>query len=129
ESGYYVPGQRLPSIRELCEQFGVADLTVKRALRRLADRGITDSVAGSGTFVRQPSAPSLEQRKLRTVGFVLLGPPPRPIYMLEINRIQNKLRELGHPMFYNAVESDEQLHAVRKHLIEAGAGCLIVMPR
>ncbi|HWD09397.1 MAG TPA: GntR family transcriptional regulator [Actinomycetota bacterium] len=49
------PGDRLPSERELVEQFGTAQATVRQALAVLKTEGLIDSVHGLGYFVRQPS--------------------------------------------------------------------------
>src|SRR2546421_12950405 len=45
------PGGRLPSIRELSRQLGVAPLTVWNAVKTLASEGILLSNGGRGTFV------------------------------------------------------------------------------
>lgn len=52
--GEYVPGQRLPSERELAEQFGVSVITAKRALSDLTERGLLIRKQGKGTFVTAP---------------------------------------------------------------------------
>jgi GntR family transcriptional regulator of arabinose operon len=53
-SGKYAPGQKFPSEAALVQQFRTSRITVGRALRELADRGLVQRVAGSGTYVRQP---------------------------------------------------------------------------
>ena len=55
-SGKYQPGQKVPSEAALVQQFQTSRITVGRALRELADRGLVQRVAGSGTYVRRPSA-------------------------------------------------------------------------
>ncbi len=52
-SGHYRGGQKLPSEAALVQQFRTSRITVGRALRDLAQRGLVDRVAGSGTYVRQ----------------------------------------------------------------------------
>jgi DNA-binding LacI/PurR family transcriptional regulator len=47
------PGSRLPSIRMLSRQLGVAPLTVWNAVRALASEGILASNGGRGTFVTE----------------------------------------------------------------------------
>ena len=51
ESGRLKPGDRLPSERDLADQWGVAYLTVRRAMQELRERGLVVSVQGKGTFV------------------------------------------------------------------------------
>lgn len=50
-SGEIPPGGALPSIPFMMQDYGVADATVKKAVRVLKDEGLVISVAGKGTFV------------------------------------------------------------------------------
>jgi len=45
-------GERLPSEKELSEQFGVSQSTVREAIRALEAVGLVDVLHGSGSFVR-----------------------------------------------------------------------------
>jgi GntR family transcriptional regulator, transcriptional repressor for pyruvate dehydrogenase complex len=49
-SGDAKPGERLPSERELCKQFGVGRSSLREALRCLAIVGVLDVRVGEGTF-------------------------------------------------------------------------------
>jgi putative hydrolases of HD superfamily len=61
-NGELEPGQRLPSGPELAEFFGVANMTVQKAIRTLADEGFVRTKSGSGVYVRdQASLPSPEE--------------------------------------------------------------------
>ena len=51
-SGYYLPGQRIPTERELCGQFGVSRITARHALRLLSEQGMLDRQVGRGSYVR-----------------------------------------------------------------------------
>jgi GntR family transcriptional regulator len=53
ESGELVPGDRLPSERELSEKLGVNRLTLRRAFRVLEDQGLLIRRRGSGTYVAE----------------------------------------------------------------------------
>lgn len=53
-SGEYVPGDRLPSERELSDQFGVGHSTLREALRSLEADGLVRSDHGVGIFVISP---------------------------------------------------------------------------
>jgi GntR family transcriptional regulator, arabinose operon transcriptional repressor len=56
ESGELEPGALLPSVKDLCEQFGgVNHLTVRQAIGNLAKRRLVRSVQGRGTFVTELS--------------------------------------------------------------------------
>lgn len=54
-AGTYGPGQKLPSIRELTERFGIAAETVKRALATLIEERRIFSVPNRGYFVVDPA--------------------------------------------------------------------------
>jgi GntR family histidine utilization transcriptional repressor len=54
----YSAGQVLPSEHELCRTFGVARMTVNRAMRELAAENLVRRVPGVGTFVAEPVAQS-----------------------------------------------------------------------
>jgi GntR family transcriptional regulator len=52
ESGELAHGQKLPSERDLADQWQIGYQTVRRAMRELRERGLIVSVVGKGTFVR-----------------------------------------------------------------------------
>ncbi|NUW45771.1 GntR family transcriptional regulator [Nonomuraea rhodomycinica] len=58
ERGELKLGQRLPSELDLAEQYGVARMTVRRAMKELRERGLIRSVHGKGTYVQQPDPPA-----------------------------------------------------------------------
>lgn len=49
-SGVYPAGSRLPSGSQLCKEFGVSPMTVRRALLILQDQGLVSGKQGQGTF-------------------------------------------------------------------------------
>jgi GntR family transcriptional regulator len=53
KSGLLKPGQRLPSVRELSDRFGIAPATIQNALRLLRDEGLIFSSSTRGYFVRE----------------------------------------------------------------------------
>jgi DNA-binding GntR family transcriptional regulator len=62
EGGEFDPGAKLPSIRDLASQYGVAPMTAQGALQRLRDERRVYS-SGRGHFVGEPSdSPSLAER-------------------------------------------------------------------
>ena len=54
ETGQWRPGDRLPSEDELAEGFKVSKITVRQALRELAQIGHIRREQGRGTFVQRP---------------------------------------------------------------------------
>jgi len=60
KSGELKPGDRVPSVTELVGTYNVSHSTARRALAKLKEMGLTDTVPGYATFVRFPdqNAPS-----------------------------------------------------------------------
>ena len=73
--GGWEPGVRLPSERELVQEFGCARMTVHRALRELDEEGLIERRQGSGSFVAE------------------LHPISN---LLEVRDIHDEIRERGH---------------------------------
>jgi DNA-binding GntR family transcriptional regulator len=53
EDGTYPRGRRLPSVTTLMQEYGIASVTARKALRVLVDEGLAETSPGMGTFVRQ----------------------------------------------------------------------------
>lgn len=53
ENGHYVPGDKLPSERELSQNLGVSRMTVRHAVEALAHQGFVYRKQGSGTYVSE----------------------------------------------------------------------------
>ncbi|MFG1995765.1 GntR family transcriptional regulator [Actinoplanes sp. NPDC048988] len=52
--GELAPGQRMPSEKDLHDEFGFARETIRRALALLRNEGMVEVRHGHGTFVLQP---------------------------------------------------------------------------
>jgi GntR family transcriptional regulator len=52
--GTYQAGRRLPSVTGLTQEFGIAQLTARKALRVLVDEGAAVMSPGMGTYVKEP---------------------------------------------------------------------------
>lgn len=66
DSQQWLPGMRLPSERELCDQFQVSRITVRQAITELVNAGRLNRHQGIGTFV---ASPRIEQNLTHLVGF------------------------------------------------------------
>jgi LacI family transcriptional regulator len=69
--GKYGPGGRLPSESQLVQRFQVSRPTVGRALRDLQAEGLIERRAGSGSFVRQPTAAAAPAAPTRQLGLLI----------------------------------------------------------
>jgi GntR family transcriptional regulator len=49
--GDYLPGQKIPPEFELCREFGVSRITIRRAVKTLVDERLLYTKQGKGTFV------------------------------------------------------------------------------
>ncbi|MCS6828574.1 MAG: phosphonate metabolism transcriptional regulator PhnF [Caldilinea sp.] len=65
-AGEFEPHQRLPSERELSEQYGVSRMTVRQALQALVRDGLLYTRVGKGTFIAEPK---IDQQLRRLTGF------------------------------------------------------------
>lgn len=67
-AGTHPPGSKLPSNKELTEQYGVADGTVRAALEELRGEGIVETQSTLGTFVKRRPAAEPARLDLRAAG-------------------------------------------------------------
>ena len=58
QRGEFAPGDRLPSQSELCEQYKMSHMTVRRAVNELINEGVIYSIHGKGTYVSERKLPS-----------------------------------------------------------------------
>lgn len=65
-TGRLKTGQQIPPERAIAEDFGSSRMTVRQALRHLADRGLVETRVGHGTFV---GAPVIQQQLSTLTGF------------------------------------------------------------
>ncbi len=49
-AGEWLPGEQLPSTRELAEEYGVTHVTVAKAVKTLAAEGLVEVVPSWGVF-------------------------------------------------------------------------------
>jgi len=108
ESGQLSEGTRLPSERELCEQYGVSRPTVRRALLQLKTNGLVDILANSGAFVRSSS---IRRPHSETVSIMAIFDGN------ELRSVQNFLLSKGYLLcLFSQLEEDWSLAAERQFL-------------
>lgn len=76
-AGRYRPGERLPAMRDLARNTGVAMMTARRALSELSRQGLVEIRSGSGTYVA--SNPVMSSLGVTRVGLVL------PTFMADLS--------------------------------------------
>lgn len=129
KGGRFAPGEKIYSIREICTQFDVADVTAKKALKQLVRKQLIRTVAGSGVFVRDADAEeSTEPASCPPIGFLKCGLTPDPIYVYGIDLIQQELNNAGYAMIYNVVENEDDVLRAIGQLKDAGTGCVVIFP-
>lgn len=62
-AGVLVPGEQLPSVRELSSRLAVNPNTIQRAYRELEQEGCISSVRGKGSFVADVSGAAEARRR------------------------------------------------------------------
>lgn len=63
-AGELVPGEAMPSIRNLAKELSVSVITTKRAYEELENEGIIKSVAGKGFYVCSQSNDILKEKQI-----------------------------------------------------------------
>lgn len=53
ENSEYLSGERIPTENELCEQFNVSRITIRKALKILVNNDVLEKIPGKGTFVKK----------------------------------------------------------------------------
>lgn len=65
--GELIPGEALPSIRNLARQLQISVITTKRAYEELEREGYIETVGGKGSFVAGQNKELLRENRLKAV--------------------------------------------------------------
>lgn len=98
----WTPGQKLPTEREIAQQFSVSRITVRESLHALEMEGLLNRIQGSGTYVADHTPESSK--------------PERPLTLLYPRHKHIQLS--GDPYYANLVEG------INRALAEHGKGLL-----
>ncbi len=120
-------GQRLLGTRELAEQFGVSEMTVRRDLQELSRDGLLQRQHGGAFPLRQ------EMGLRKDVGIVLAsrtGKYSDPFFNALLEGVDRKLEELGYHIAYINTRAEVNTAAQARDLLRATAvsGIILVGP-
>ncbi len=87
-AGTLVPGQRLPTERELGESFGVSRAVVREALKVLSAMGLVESRQGSGNYIASNPVPSITRA-------LILSATPQEESLLALFEVREPLEALA----------------------------------
>tara|TARA_R100000027_G_scaffold37442_1_gene27545 strand:+ start:27545 stop:28675 length:1131 start_codon:yes stop_codon:yes gene_type:complete len=115
ESGVISTGETLPSERELCLEFNLSRQTVRNAIALLSEKGILDSRAGTGHFVRDSQSGNnngrtQSNRNTRQIGVIC---PPK-IYLEEPTKwstmiaLKGYLSQFGYSVALSVSNKDQK---------------------
>lgn len=106
ESGSCLPGEKLPTEKELCQRLGVGRGTVREAFRLLQAKGYVELKPGRGAFVALPSD------EMGAIEWLVLN--EQQLHdAIEIRRALEPMaaRRMAERRDENAIEALERLHA------------------
>ncbi len=117
------PGGQIPTIPELCGQYNVARVTVRRALAELAGSGLLTSTRGRGTFVEAPHRDVQADAHLRsTINDPLQTAPLETMRVLLRRKTATLPEELksSHPQYasYMRIRKVHSLHGMPFQVVD-----------
>ncbi|RKP44798.1 GntR family transcriptional regulator [Cohnella endophytica] len=136
KNGELQSGERVPSEKELADQFGVSRITSKKALEMLSANRLVERVQGKGSFVAEtlpessetllPQADSPQNWKL--VGLIL--PDFADSYGLRlIHGVEERCSELGGRMLMKITyDKREEEEAAIRSFLQLGVDGFIIFP-
>lgn len=98
QSGKLRVGDRVPSEKELTEEYHVSQITTKNALAGLAEEGIVERIKGKGTFVSESYLTSSNHQPLKPKGLIGLILPSMITKVEQefVNYIEKYVSKNGH---------------------------------
>lgn len=107
-SGDWPPGHRLPTEKELCEEYSCSRMTASKVLTQLAKAGLVERRKRAGSFVARPRSQSA---------------------VLEIHDIRSEVEELGEAYAYRLLRREITAASGLSHIwVELPTdGCVLVL--
>ena len=82
-SGGLVPGEKLPSVRDLAAQLAINPNTIQRAYRELEAEGCILSIAGKGSFVAETASIRVQKKEAAVSQFLASAAALRELGLTE----------------------------------------------
>lgn len=96
-SGALVPGDQLPTVRQLAVDLSINPNTVVRAYRELELGGLLESNQGTGTFIRTPDIHGNKQERARQLSQIVSDCVSRAgAAGFTVQDLMEELREIEH---------------------------------
>ncbi len=117
-TGEYADGERMPYERELCDQYQVDRITVRRALEMLVADGLLEKRAGLGSFVRSPQAAAPVRAPSRNILFVMakntndINSNPSAYNSELFYAIEQECRQKNYSLFYAVLDQNGDLNSL-----------------
>src|SRR4030042_6677101 len=88
-TGEYMPGEQIPTEKELCETYGVSSITARQAILNLVNEGLLIRIQGKGTFVTEDIANTNTLQLRGSINDLITnGLKTQEVKVLSINRIK-----------------------------------------
>jgi len=123
EKGKYGLGGRLPSEKQLAEEFEVSIITIRQAVEVLAREGYVEKIQGSGTYVRH-LRPTIQ----RTVWSFVVPNLKHAWYPPVAQGIEEVARAAGIQLTVAGTDLEEEPGETIRRLVSMGAEAFAVAP-
>lgn len=124
EKGIYKEGDKIPSIRDLCKEFNVSNITIRQAISELINDGYLQTRGSKGTYVRRRKRTS--SRLIATIFHTSVGNQ----FVGEIYSGIEKVLSLQdyHSLFLNTEGNVEKEIKYLKELLDRDVDGIIITP-
>lgn len=88
-TGEFMPGEQVPTEKELCKMYQVSSITARQAILNLVNQGLLRRVAGKGTFLTEEiSKTEILQAKGSVYGLISSGLKAQEVRVLDITNVK-----------------------------------------
>jgi len=87
-TGEYMPGEQIPTEKELCHTYGVSSITARQAILNLVNEGLLIRMQGKGTFVAEGIANINTSQFSGTISDLITDLKRQEVKVLGIHRIR-----------------------------------------